>query len=369
MKRNFILLLIFSVIILSACKKEDVQQLRLPSTYNFENVDISAQTHRINMLYAMLDEMKKGTSQPLSNGVLRNMYANSGSPYLNSILNNSGVQLRDQTYMNDIPLFESYLDKIADVSISHANPVTGPGQAGTVVSIINHSVKYLVDENGVQYDQVIKNRLMGASYYYRVMDVLTTKSELDDSDNNTVIPGQGTEMQHKWDEAFGYWGATPEMSTGNFDSLDRAAKVYFWAHYTGKGKDIKLVEKLLNAYIAGRDAINRKDYQARDAAAANVRKYFELAVACTYISYLNQGIAFHGDYATRCHTLSESIGWLYSLNYYSGKKISQTDFDEIANKYYVNGELSISHFTVGDLAEIRDQVSSIYDLDAIKANL
>lgn len=369
MKQTSIFLLFVSMVFILSCKKDSPVESSLPDRYNFENVNFTGPTNRINMLYAMLDEMKKGTTQNLSSTVLNNMFSNTGNPFPNNTLNTSGVQLRDHTYTNDIPVFESYFDKIADVSTSHANAVTGPGQSGTVISIINHSVKYLVDENGVQYDQVIKNQLMGALFYYRVMEILTTKAELDDSDNSSVVPGRGTEMQHKWDEAFGYWGATTTMTADNYDSLDRAAKVYFWAHYTGKGKEIQLVEKLLNAYILGREAINKKDYVTRDAAAADVRKNFELVVACTYISYLNQAMDLFGDYATRCHTLSESIGWFNSLKYYSGKKISQTDFNDIIGKYYAGGNLSISHFTIAELQEIRDRISVIYDLNHVKENL
>jgi hypothetical protein len=353
-----------------ACTKEDGETSdSLPDRYNFENVNFTGQSQRISMLYEILAETKKAASETVSGVKLAQMYSNAFNPFADHALNTSGVQLRDQTYTSDVSAFDHYLIQIGETSEHYATTVTGPNQAGTVQSLISIFTKYSVDSNGVQYDQVFKNQLMGAVFYRKVMDELLSKSRLDAADNTSAEPGEGTEMQHLWDEAFGYWGGTTELTLKNYDSLDHAGKVYFWAHYTSKGKAIDLPEKMLNGFIKGRDAINRKEYAARDQAADELKKNFELVVACTYVSYLNQAIHYYGDYATRCHTLSESFGWMMSLKYYTSKTIVQSDFDDIVSAYYVDGRLSIAHFTVSELTAIRDRFSALYGLSAIKSRL
>lgn len=370
MKKISILLIAFIAVVFISCKKETTTQtVTLPSTYNFDNVDFSEQTTLLSMLTAIGVEMRKGLTQDLSGATLFNMYSNTANPFSNDTLNFSGAQLREETYADDIPVFDSYFQNLAAVSTLRANLVTGGGMAGTAISVIDNTKKYLVDSNGVEYAQLIQKGLMGAVFYYRISQDETAKSTLDASDNTTVTPGSGTHMQHEWDEAFGYWGVPVTLTASNFDSLNTAKKVYFYGNYVSKGEDIGLVGKLLTAYIKGRDAIGRKDYATRDAAAADVRKDFELINACGYISYLNQAVAASGDYATFCHTMSEGFGFFNALKYNSGKKISQTDFDDILSKYYVGGKLSFAHFTSLELISIRDRLSTIYGLDSIKNTL
>jgi hypothetical protein len=297
------------------------------------------------------------------------MYSNNGNPFTNDTLNTSGKQLRDKTFAADIPAFDSYFQRIAEVSLLRGNNVTGAGQAGTAVSVVDNTKKYLVDSNGVEYAQVIQKGLMGAVFYYRIVEEYTTATKLDAADNTTVNPGSGTVMQHNWDEAFGYWGVPVELRADNFDSLSTAKRLFFYGTYVSKGNALGVLDDLLTAYIKGREAIGRKDYTDRDEAGAEVRKNFELINACAYVSYLNQAIAGFGDYAVRCHTLSEGFGFFNALKYYSGKKISQSQFDGINAQYYVSGKLSVSHLTQPQITAIRDQVSSIYGLDAIKTTL
>ncbi len=365
------LFVLSAVIFMASCKKDNTnnQTVVLPDTYNFSNVNYSGQTNRINMLTAIVNEMKKGLTQDLSYTTLYNMYSNTGNPFSNDTLNSSGDQLRDETFSADIAAFDSYFQRITDVSLLRANAVTGPGQAGTATSIVDNTKKYLVDSNGVEYAQVIQKGLMGAVFYYRIVEDETAKSNLDAADNATVIPGEGTQMEHEWDEGFGYWGVPTTFRAAAYDSFNTAKKLLFYGTYVSKGISIDLINKTLKAFIQGREAIGRKDYVTRDAATIAVAKNFELINACAYISYLNQAIAGFSDYAVRCHTLSEGFGFFNALKYNSTKLISQSDFDDIAADYYVNGKLSISQFTSPQLTTLRDRISTIYGLDAIKATL
>lgn len=354
---------------LSSCEKEETPAVVLPSSYNFENVNFSGQTLRINMLSEIVTELGKGKTQTLTYSRLINMYSNTGNEFTDAALNISGKQLRDKTFAADIPFFESMFQAAADNSNSFNIVTTGNGVAGVATSIFDAAKKYLVDSNGVEYAQIIQKGLMGAVFYYRIAEEYTTKDKLDPADNTTVVTGEGTAMQHYWDEGFGYFGAPTMLTVANYDSLNTAKALKFYATYASKGKSVGTIENTLKAYIKGRDAINRKDYTTRDAAAGEIRKNLELINACAFISYMNQSKAAIGDYAIRCHTLSEGFGFLISLKYNSEKKINQTDYNTVEANFYRNGNLSTYHLTTTDINNMIDKISFVYGLEAVKATL
>ena len=368
MKKLVFVLLALSVF-LSSCEKEETPAVVLPSSYNFENVNISGQALRINMLSEIATELGKGKTQVLSYTRLINMYSNTGNEFTDAALNSSGKQLRDKTFATDITFFESMFQAAADNSTSFNVSVTGNGTAGVATSIFDATKKYLVDTNGVEYAQIIQKGLMGAIFYYRIAEEYTTKDKLDPADNITVVPGEGTAMQHYWDEAFGYFGVPTILTVANYDSLNTAKALKFYGTYASKGKSVGTIENTLKAFIKGRDAINRKDYTTRDAAAAEIRKNLELINACAFISYMNQSKASIGDYAIRCHTLSEGFGFLRALKYNSERKISQTDYNTVEANFYRNGNLSTYHISTTDINNMIDKISTVYGLDAVKAAL
>ena len=365
---------VFTLLILtlfSACKKSDENnpEIVLPTSYNFENVNISGQVARINMLSEIVTELGKGKSQTLDFNKLMNMYSNTGNAFTDATLNSSGKQLRDKTFAADTAFFVSMFKAAADNSLSFATSTSGNGTAGVATSSTDLTKKYLVDSNGVEYAQIIQKGLMGAIFYYRIAEEYTTQDKLNPADNNTIVTGEGTAMQHYWDEAFGYFGVPTSFTAAKYDSFNTAKALKFYGTYVSKGKLVGTIENTLNSFIKGRDAINRKDYTTRDAAAVEVRKNFELINACSFISYMNQAKVAISDYAIKCHTLSEGYGFFLSLKYNSERKISQTDFNTIEANFKRNGKLSVAHLTLTEINTMIDKISQIYGLDAVKANL
>ncbi len=367
-KIGYFLMLLLSIV---SCKEEENQlpNILLPTTYNFTNVNYEGQKFRLAMLTEIVNEMKKGTIQQLDSNILINMYSNNSNPFTSTILNTSGKQLRDKTYSGDIFYFNQLFGNIASVSSSYSNTITTFGEAGVAISTTDATKKYLLNEQGVEYAQIIQKGLMGAIFYYRIAEEYTTKSKLDFADNDSIVSGEGTDMQHYWDEAFGYVGIPTLLSNTNYDSVKTAGLLSFYGIYMEKAKALNVPNNLLTAFIKGRDAINRKDYPARDEAAADIRKNLELIHVCSAISYLNQGQAALSDYAIKCHTLSEAYGFILALKYNSGKKISNSDYALVTNKFYQEDKLSIAHLTSTDITWLRDTLSDIYGLNAIKTTL
>ena len=366
-KLTFLTVILITLFV--SCTKDIEPEIILPSSYNFENVNISGQVFRINMLSEIVTELGKGKTQALDFNKLMNMYSNTANPFADAALNISGKQLRDKTFADDTSFFVSMFKAAADNSVAFATSTSGNGTAGVATSITDLTKKYLVDSNGVEYAQIIQKGLMGAIFYYRIAEEYTTKDKLDPADNITVVAGQGTAMQHFWDEAFGYFGVPTTFTAAKYDSFNTAKALKFYGTYVSKGALVGTTENTLKAFIKGRDAINRKDYTTRDAAAADVRKNFELVNACSFISYMNQAKVAISDYAIKCHTLSEGFGFFLSLKYNSERKISQTDFNTIEANFKRNGKLSVAHLTVAEINTMIDKISEIYGLDAVKANL
>lgn len=366
--RRYLLFSIMVVCLLTACKKEEPEVRTYPTSYSFENVNFSGQTSRIKMLSELVTAMGKGTTEEVLAEKLLNMYANSGNPFTDASLNSSGKQLKDKTFALDIPMFEDYMSKLAANSLLRTQ-IASHGVAGVATSTTDATKKYLVDSNGVEYAQIIQKGLMGAIFYYRIADEYTTSAKLDVANNTTVVPGEGTVRQHYWDEGFGYWGVPTYANYDNYDSVKTVSGFKFYGTYVEKGKAISLYKNLLYAFIQGRTAINEDNKTDRETAATSIRKNMELINACSAISYLNQAAANYDNYAVRCHALSEGYGFILSLKYNSNRSITIEEYNALLSEFKVNNKLSVQHLSSTEIITLRDELSSIFDLDSVKNTL
>lgn len=348
---------------LNSCKKDDsAKELEIPTTYNFENVDFSGQTTRLAMLSEMNTLMKSANTSgvAISATDLKNMFANENNPFTSADLNADSKNIESKTFAADVALFKTYMDDLAAIS-GTTNIVSEGGVAGIATS---GSKAYLLNENGVQYSELIVKGLMGALMYYQISEVYTSDEKIGNSvDNETVTPGKGTPMEHHWDEAFGYIGANT--------SLDESTYEYF-AKYSGKGQAVGLDTRtnLMKSFLAGRAAISAKDMNRKNEEAINVRKYVEEVSVTTAISYLNGAKANFTDYALACHQLSEAYGFINALKYNGKKKISNADIT-LVKSYLENtsGEPDFANITVAKINMAIDKLSQIYSLDAVKNTL
>ncbi len=358
-----ILGLLLSVSLVSCDKDEDITPVTptppptAPTTYNFSNVNYSGQTTRI----AMMDEIGTYMSTANTAGValdaqkLKDMYANANSQFTDAALNTSGKQLKNKTFSLDQSLFDAYFDSIASNSQSL---VTGAsGTAGVVTSTTNASKKYLMSANGIEYGQLIKKGLMGAVFYYQAME--TYLANLATDDNTTVVTGEGTAMEHHFDEAFGYFGVAVDFPT-NLTGLK------YWGSYSNQvNVSMGSNAAIMNAFLGARFAISAKDYTTRDAKVAVLRQKWELLVAASAIHELNAAKTSLADDALRNHYVSEAMGFVMSLKYNSQKTISDAQITQ-ALAYLGTNLYNISST---DINNVIDLLSSVYGLDAIKGTI
>lgn len=373
MKKIIVTCLAASIALVSCKKKEEIKEENitktdvLPQTYNFDNVSYSGQTARLDMLEIMVAELKKANDGNLVDGnALLNMFANAGNPFNNLALDTSGKQLKNKCYnnvgANDVAFFENLLSEQGNLS-SQAGNTWSAGYPGVATS---GTKKYFLDSNGVELTQLFEKGIMGAVFYYNICEVYTRPGKIGDAvDNSSVTSGKGTDMEHHWDEAFGYWGAPIDFSETN------TSGARFHAKYSLKGTAVGLetTKKVMNQFIKGRYGITNKKYDLRDEAADKVREEYELILVTTAIHYLNGAKSDFADDALRNHQLSEAYAFIFSLAYNSDKLISNADLNLVKGYFEVQGKPNFLNITIANLNATIDKLSSVYGLDAVKSTL
>ena len=349
------------LIFIQSCKPgDDGPQYDVPTTYNFTNVSYSGQTTRLDMMGELVTYVKSANpgGVVLDAQKMKDMFANENSQFAVAELNTSGKQLKNKCFAADVAYYEGLFDAAALASQSGA---TGSdGVAGIVTSSTDATKKYLQSENGLEYAQIIEKGLMGAILYYQAVGHYLTEDEIGDAvDNTTVTAGEGTPMEHHWDEAFGYFGVPIDFPANTTGSR-------YWGKYSNEMNTVLNTNTvIMNAFLKGRAAISNKDLETKNQQLVIVRENWERIAAGTAIHYLNEAKEAIGNDAVRNHTLSECLGFLKALQYNPEKKITSTELqqviDHIGDNFY--------QVTLTDLDNARNLLSTIYGMDSIKDTL
>lgn len=358
MKYKFSILSLFiALLFITSCDNDDDLsngQYAIPTTYDFDNVSYSGQTERLNMLEEMTTYMKTANTAgvAISAEVLNNMYANENSPFENEDLNTSTKQLKSKTFAGDVALFE---ERIAAIAVASESTEAGTNGVAGVVSSSSRDV--LCDENGYEITQLIEKGLMGACFFYQISEVYLSEDKIGEGvDNETITEGEGTDMEHHWDEAFGYFGAPIDFPTNTDD-------IRFWAKYAN-GRDAYLGcnKIIMDAYLAGRAAISNNDEEAKWENAAIIKSEIERVSAATAIHYLNSAKSNITDDAERNHVLSEVIPFVEALSYNADGIFKTADIENLKNTLGNN----FYEVSAADIEAAKSLLSTAYGLDEFK---
>ena len=353
------MILLFLVLGLSSCGDDDVVTpgYQIPTTYNFENVSYSGQTQRLAMMKELKDYMT--TSRTAGNVVdkdrLKAMYANAAGAQFTGTYDDS-KQIKSKTFEQVQADFEALMDELAAASQS-----TTAGAMGTsgVIESADGAKSYLVGDDGLDHAQVIEKGLMGACFYYQATAVYLGSDRMN-VDNTTVEAGEGTAMEHHWDEAFGYVGVPIDFPT-NTDGL------FFWGDYSNKRNAVLgSNQTLMNAMLKGRAAISNDDLTVRDEAITEARAAWELIAVGSALHYLNDVLANFDDMALRSHSGSEAIGFIYSLQFNPEKKTTNTQINELLTLVAGSADFNTMDLygaTTANLQQAKDQLATYYSLE------
>jgi hypothetical protein len=315
-------------------KESENNDYAVPTSYNFENASYSGQVDRLNMLSELETYMKLANyGEVVDASTIKAMYANNGHVWTSEAFTEAQPtkDLESKTFDSQQAVITSLMDELAELSVT-----------GTLTTSNDGAKSYLFNENGFEPIQLISKGIMGACFYYQGTSVYLSDTKMDvDNDVDALEIGAYTDMQHHWDEAFGYFGAPIEFSMIDTDGGS------FWAKYATKtiNGGLATIDNLMqDGFILGRAALNNKDYTVRNQAIGTIRAEWEMIPVSAALHYLNGALENITDAALRNHELSEAIAFISALKYNVEASITATAVDAIiaelgTNLYEVTPEM------------------------------
>lgn len=329
----------------------------VPTTYVFTNssgnstVDYSGQTDRLNQLDEMMTYIESGEETAIDAQIIRDMFANTGGNGNGHFSFSSTKQLKDKCFQNDVALIETYFDSVELASQSFASTAAN-GQAGTLTS---GSSKYLFSAQGIEYGEIIEKSIMGAVFKYQALNVYFGSDKMNVDNTTAVDPANNkhyTQMQHHWDEAFGYFGVPTDFPTTPASG--------FWGKYcNSQNNNLSSNAVMMDNFLKGRAAIVNNVLTDRDLAIVNIRKMWEKIAAYQAMTYLTNAMNYFGnDQAKYLHNLSEAYGFVYALRFapVETRVMTQTEVNNTLAMFGTN----FWNLTLQDLQAIKTAIDEKY---------
>lgn len=199
--------------------------------------------------------------------------------------------------------------------------------AGVAGQLPDGSATRYVNGQGLEYDQLWTKGLIGALAADQILNnylspaVLDAGSNIADNDADTLVAGEAyTDMEHKWDEAYGYvYGLNADATDPNADlGADSFLNKYI-GRVEGDDDFAGIADEIFQAFKLGRAAIVAKQYDIRDAQAEIIKQKISEIIGIRAVFYLQQArpslTAEIPAYGTAFHDLSEGYGFIYSLQF------------------------------------------------------
>ncbi|MFT6983925.1 MAG: hypothetical protein ACJAUD_002705 [Crocinitomicaceae bacterium] len=279
------------------------------------------------------------------------MFANTNGDGNGNFSFTSTKQLKDKCFTIDQSLFETFMDNIATASVDNAT-TAADGQAGTLTS---GTSTYLFDANGVEQVQVIEKGLMGAVFLNQALNTYFGAGKMDVDNTTAVDAGAGkyyTEMEHHWDEAFGYFGVSIDFPTTVPDR--------FWGKYSNnQDASINSNADMMDQFLLGRAAITGNVLSDRNAAIAAIRTEWEDISAYQAMTYLDDAVGFFGsDDAKFLHVLSEAYAFAWNLRYapVETRRMNTTEHAALMAMFNAN----FWTMTVADINAVKNTIDAKY---------
>lgn len=344
--------------------------IETPTAYEFTRngettVAFSGQNDRLNQLEIIKNEILKAgdSGEIISEQALLDAFTNAGGNGGGLFDFESTKQLGDKTFQPDLDdqLFENMFKSAAEASIvANGGQMAADGTAGLIERSSGSTV--LVDANGREFTQLIEKGLMGAVFYNQIFNTYFSDGRTGDDVENTVLrEGKNyNDMEHHWDEAFGYWNP-PLDFTSNWPA-ERASEDRFWSHYSNTVDPvIGSNSVIMEAFIAGRAAIVNNDLATKTAKRAEVSEWLELVAAATAIHYINdsQEALNVGEIGDAFHVMSEVWAFVNAIKYYSNRKLTLGQIKEI-NEQDLGANGNFWNVTPEGLAKAKATIVTAY---------
>ena len=418
MLQKIIYVLALSVLF-QACSSDSTtdpdSESMVPQTYEFYDADENstvAYSGQVLRNLIITDIKSLVSSDP---SLLVGMYENPDAYQTLSITSGTGSFPTVQSTYGDISSSAYISNKIALVGDDYGiDDVTVYGYNmepdALVRAWMDAAVSGAYSSDGIDIGQMLQKSLMGlVSYYQGTSKYLGL---LFDKDNDTASdPNNGkyyTDMEHFWDESFGYFGASADYnlrtdtdvaSTAYNDSNGDGEIDFLTENCTGlsinaakrdngSSNEYDFTGTIMGAYLEGRHLISNGGSNTEiEAQRTIIVNTWEKLLAANAIHYINDTIGDIGDGSAWAGTetaactadtelcqnytkhWSEMRGFAVGLHYNSFKLISDTD---LANVYDLMGtapvwigdeDADVMQFKA-DLLAARDILQAAYGFDA-----
>ena len=226
-KKTLALFSFLSLLAYTGCEDKDddnaVAEIEVPATFafasrfdNLSSVSYSGQVVRNLLINDIKTQM--GTDAGSKNpATLLSMMANDDAS--RTILSASGKSTV-QTKYHDIST--SHLNDRLDAVSSITIPGYDTDAKTLVVGMLNEAAASgKTRATGIRLDQMVQKTLWGAISYWQATSKYMTK--IPNDDNSVAVSGKNyTEMEHHWDESFGYFGAALDYNTAYDDGTRKS---------------------------------------------------------------------------------------------------------------------------------------------------
>ncbi|KGL63278.1 DUF4856 domain-containing protein [Polaribacter sp. Hel1_85] len=337
--KKVILSIAFASILLSCSNSSEIETTtEAPATYSFERngvstVDFNGQTTRIQMANEFISDLKT-TSETVVSLNAKFAHAEGDNDFSDADLNASSKNIRSKTAAstdfyasnttdaNAIKAeFDSWIAEQVNDVFPNWSVNASAGVAGKIQEAGGGSERF-VNAKGLELNQMINKSLIGGLMVDQILNnylstaVLDAGSNTTDNDDDIVASDKVyTNMEHKWDEAFGYLYGNESDITAPVLNVDSFLNKYL-SRVEGDTDFTGIASDIYDAFKLGRAAIVAKDYTTRDAQAEIIREKISEIIAIRAVYYLQQAKATLGtDNASAFHDLSEGLGFVYSLQF------------------------------------------------------
>lgn len=313
----------------------------IPATYEFTrngeaSVSYSGQNERLDMLATIKSTLLSAgdNGEAVSEQALLDAFNNVGGNGGGLFSFESTKQLGDKAFQPDLDdqLFEQLFADAA--AASTAGQQASNGIAG-LITRESKGTTVLVDANGREFTQLIEKGIMGSVFYNQIYNTYFSDARTgDDIENTNLREGSNyNDLEHHWDEAFGYWNP-PLDFTSNWPS-ERASEDLFWSHYSNTVDPILGTNSIImEAFKEGRAAIVNNDLATKNSTRTTIAENLELVAAATAVHYLNDALEAlnNGSTGDAFHVLSEVWAFTNALRYNPNRKLSLDAIEEIMNQ-------------------------------------
>jgi hypothetical protein len=366
----FLILLFVSLVAFMHCDKSGMQQnatvsifltsnlvdvdsielinFTIPAFYDIENSLAPGTFYGQKRRLAQLQEIKDSSRNEPIKWDIRAALANENQNMFKSDEAQGSENIR--TKIDELN-FDNGNTSVADDIASLADSLVQSSQAnyrsiaanGTAGMITTGDKKRHVSANGLEYAEILEKSLYGALLYDQMVDdyLSDSQSGVDNEEGNNILSAEdyelyGTERQHKFDEAFGYFGAEAatypnQSNSSNGDGIFLANYIFDFSDETEAIYGVNLAKATMNAFVVGRSVLKAgqgNDFAQENineelfnAARADIKLYVEAGMAASAIHYLNEAITDVSE-AEKLHHLSEALGFIYAMSFNSDGRLS-----------------------------------------------